>query len=169
MQKPEPHECKPYFQSYIDLVEEGDFSALLTQNKADAVTFFKKISQGKHNYKYAEEKWTIKESLMHIIDTERVFSYRALACARGDKASLPNMDENSYARNVDVFDRTFDSLVEEFEAVRESSIQLFRYMPNEKSMLIGHVGENPISSRAMGYIIIGHVLHHLNVIRERYL
>lgn len=169
MKRPEPNEYKSYFQSYIDLVEDGDFSKLLLQNKVDAVTFFEGIPKEKHNYKYAEDKWTIKESLMHIIDTERVFSYRALACARGDKTPLPTMDENLYARNVDVSTRTFLSLIEEFKAVRESSILLFDYMPDEKSRLIGHIGENAISARALGYLLIGHVIHHLNVIRERYL
>jgi uncharacterized damage-inducible protein DinB len=169
MQRPESNEYKPYFQSYIDLVEGGDFSELLLQNKLYTIAFFEGIPEEKHNYKYAEDKWTIKECLMHIIDTERVFSYRALACARGDKASLPNMDENLYARNVNVLNRTFKSLVEEFKAVRESSILLFKYMPDEKSKLIGHIGENAISARALGYLIIGHARHHLNVIKERYL
>lgn len=169
MQRPELNEYKPYFQPYIDLVENKDFSELLLQNKTETITFFENIPEEKHNYKYAENKWTVKESFMHIIDTERVFSYRALACARGDTASLPNMDENLYANNVDVSNRSFESLIREFKVVRESSILLFNYMPIEKSKLIGHIGENSISARALGYLIVGHALHHLNLIKERYL
>lgn len=169
MQRPESNEYNPYFQSYIDLVEVGDFSKLFRQNEVDTVCFFENIPEKKYNYRYAEDKWTVKESLMHIIDTERVFSYRALACARGDKALFPNMDQNLYARNVEVSNRSFKSLVEEFKAVRESSILLFKYMPDEKSKLIGHIGKHAISARALGFLIIGHTLHHLNVIKERYL
>ena len=169
MNRPLPTEYPPQYQPYINLVQNGNFLALLTLNKIDLSAFFKRIPKEKHNYKYAENKWTIKEVLMHLIDTERVFSYRALACARGDKTSLPNMDENLYAQNVDVSTRTLQSLIEEFEAVRESSILLFEYMSEEKSRLLGHIGENAISARALGYLIIGHALHHIAVIKERYL
>lgn len=86
IQRPESIEFKPYFQSYINLVKEGEFLKLLMQNKTDTITFFEGIPEEKHNYRYSENKWTIKESLMHIIDTERVFCYRALACSRSDKS-----------------------------------------------------------------------------------
>lgn len=169
MKRPKPNEYNPYFQPYIDLVEDGDFSRLLVENKMKVIAFFESIPENKHNYRYAEDKWTIKDVLMHIIDTERVFSYRALAFARGEKASLSSMDEKLYAENANTCIRTLKSLIREFEIVRENSILLFEYMPNEKSRLIGHINKSAISARALGYLIIGHALHHLNIIKERYL
>jgi hypothetical protein len=170
MQKPEPSEYSPYFQSYIDLVENGDFPKLLALNKKDVIAFFGNIPEDRHNYKYAEGKWTIKEVLMHIVDTERVFSYRALACARGEKASLPSMDEKLYVENANAPIRTLKSLINEFDIVRENSLELFEHIPDAKSKVLGIIdNRHPITARALGYLLIGHALHHLNVIRERYL
>lgn len=170
MHRPSPSEYSPYFQPYITLVELGEFRELLTQNKLDVITFFKKIPGDKHNYKYAKGKWTIKEVLMHIIDTERVFSYRALASARGETALLPTMDENLYTKNSSAPNRTLKSLIREFEIVRKNSIILFEHMNPEQSKTLGTTADHqPITPRALGYLIIGHARHHLNVTKERYL
>ena len=170
MQRPISNEYNQYFQSYIILVPEGDYFDLLEQNTADAVRFFEEIEPEKHNYRYAEGKWTIKDVLMHLIDTERVMSYRALVAARGDsKTPLPYMDEDAYAQNVNTFDRDMDSLIDEFMVVRSATGYLFEYLTDEQSKLIGNAHAHPITPRALGYIIIGHVQHHINVIQERYL
>lgn len=170
MKKPEAIEYKPYFQRYIDLVKEGNFLEELENNKTETIRFFKSIPENKHNYRYAEKKWTIKEVLMHMIDTERGFSYRVLVCARADgQTPLYPMDEDRYAANVDVTNRTMDSLIKEFEVVRESATFLFENLTEAQSTFLGDNITHKISARALGYILIGHVKHHTNVIKERYL
>jgi uncharacterized damage-inducible protein DinB len=170
MKKPEAIEYKPNFQQYIDLVTEDDFLEELKKNKTETIQFFKSIPEHKHNYRYAEKKWTIKEVLMHMIDTERVFSYRVLVCARADgKTPLYPMDENMYAANVDVTHRTMDSLLKEFEVVRESVTFLFENLTEAQSKFLGDNITHKISARALGYFLIGHIKHHNNVIKERYL
>ncbi len=170
MKKPESSEYNPYFQKYIDLVPENDFIAELKKNKTDTIRLFNSVPFEKHDYRYAEKKWTIKELLMHIIDTERVFSYRTLVCVRGDhKTSLYSMDEDLYAANVNLSHRTMESLLQEFESVRNSVTFLFEYLtPNQYTFLADAI-THPISARALGYILIGHVIHHNNVLKERYL
>jgi uncharacterized damage-inducible protein DinB len=170
MQRPHPNEYATHYQPYIDLVENGDFFELIALNKKDVTTFFKNIPQEKYDYRYAANKWTIKQVILHIIDTERVFSYRALTCARGDKSPLPFMDENKYAENAIFPNRTMKSLIREFEIVRESSILLFENITEEQSKLIGTIGgKYDITARALGYLIMGHAIHHINIIKERYL
>lgn len=170
MKKPDPTEYKPYFKRYIDLVTEGNFLEELTKNKAETIQFFKSIPANKHDYRYAENKWTVKEVLMHIIDTERGFSFRVLVCARGDdKMPLHPMDEDLYAANVDVSNRSMESLLKEFETVRDGVTFLFENLTEAQSKFFGNNITHPISTRALGYILIGHVKHHNTVIKERYL
>lgn len=127
------------------------------------------IPPEKHAYRYAEGKWTIKEVLMHIIDTERVFAYRAVAAARGDVTPVYRMDEELYARNVDVSNRTIGDLISEFKTVRNATEFLFKNMTDEQSKRSCNVVTHPMSARAIGYFIIAHVLHHIGVLRARYL
>jgi uncharacterized damage-inducible protein DinB len=170
MQKPSPNEYASHYQPYIDLVGEGEFLELITLNKQKIITFFENIAEEKHDYRYAENKWTIKQILFHINDTERVFAYRTLACSRCDKNPLPFMDENQYAMHADVSNRSLKSLIREFEIVRENSLLLFENITEEQSKFAGTIGgEYPITARALGYLMIGHALHHVNVIKERYL
>jgi len=170
MKRPEPNEFNPYFHKYIDLVEDGDFFEIFKNDTESTIEFFKNISEEKHNFKYAPEKWTVKDVLMHIIDTERIFSYRALVCARGDdKTLLQRADENLFAANVDVSKRLLESLLDEFLVVRKSMKFLFENITEEKLKFLGNNGEFKISARALGYISIGHTKHHINVIKERYL
>jgi uncharacterized damage-inducible protein DinB len=170
MQKPSIDEYAASYQKYFDLVPDGEYLTLLRQNSIETVKYFEGIPNEKLDYSYAEGKWTIKEVLMHIIDTERVFSYRALVASRGD-ASTPHyrMDEELYARNVDVSDRTLQSLISEFTAVRDSTQQLFENITDAQSILRCNIITHPMTARAIGYFVIGHVQHHLNIIQERYL
>jgi uncharacterized damage-inducible protein DinB len=143
---------------------------LLKQNSIETVRFFEDLPNEKLNYKYAPDKWTIKEVLMHMIDTERVFSYRALAAARGD-TSTPHyrMDEELYARNVDVSLRTLPSLISEFKAVRSATEPIFENLTEAQSRSLCKVVTHPMSARAIGYFLIGHIQHHRKIIEERYL
>jgi uncharacterized damage-inducible protein DinB len=170
MQRPSADEYQENYQKYFDLVPAGAYLELLGQNSKDTVRFFEAIPREKLDYSYAPGKWTIKELLMHLIDTERVFSYRALVAARGD-AATPHyrMDEELYANNVDVSPRTLQSLIGEFQAVRSSTEKLFENLTEAQSKARCNVVTHPMSARAIGYFMIGHVRHHLKIIEERYL
>lgn len=169
MQKPLSTEYNPAYQKYFDLVPDGNYEELLPQNGAATAQFFEGLPPDKHDYRYAEGKWTIKEVFMHIIDTERVFAYRALAAARGDESPVYRMDEELYARNVDVSKRTIADLVSEFKVVRRGSEYAFENINDGQSKRSCNIVTHPMSVRAIGYFLIGHVQHHVGVVRERYL
>jgi uncharacterized damage-inducible protein DinB len=169
MQKPSADEYAAGYQKYFDLVSEGDYLSLLKQNSIETIAFFERIPDEKLDYKYAEGKWTIKAVLMHIIDTERVFSYRGLVAARGDASPHYRMDEELYARNVDVSHRALQSLISEFKAVRASTEHLYEHLTDAQSKLWCNIVTHPMTARAIGYFLIGHVQHHLNRINARYM
>jgi uncharacterized damage-inducible protein DinB len=170
MQRPSAHEYATGYQKYFDLVPAGEYLSLLRQNSTETIKVFANMPVEKLQYRYAEGKWTVKEVLMHIIDTERVFSYRGLVAARGDD-NTPHyrMDEELYARNVDVSQRTLESLLTEFKAVRSSTELLFENLTDAQSKLSCNIVTHPMTARAIGYFLIGHSRHHLNVIEEKYL
>ncbi|MBS1774322.1 MAG: DinB family protein [Bacteroidetes bacterium] len=170
MQKPLPTEHREYFSRYIDLVPDGNYTELLQSQTTAEVNFYNNIPANKHDYRYAEGKWTPKEVLLHVIDTERIFSYRALVAARGDNNSiLPSMDENLFAANADVSNRTMRSLVDELAAVRTTTKILFENMTEAETKLTANASGFNTSARALGYMIIGHAMHHINITKERYL
>jgi len=159
----------PHFYKYIRLVENEDLTTILKTQLSEAQAFFNSIPEEKYDYKYAEGKWSIKEALQHIIDTERVFIYRALAFSRKDTNTLPSFDENGYANNANGASRNWNDLVNEFTAVRNSGQFLFNSFSPEQLDSLGKSSDYQMNARAMGYTIAGHVAHHLNIIRERYL
>jgi len=169
MERPLKGEYAAAYQKYFDLVAEGDYLTLLKQDSTETLTFFEMLPNEKLDYKYGEGKWTIKEVFMHIIDTERVFSYRGLAAARGDASPHYRMDEELFARNVDVSHRSLQSLISEFKAVRCSTEQLYEHLTDAQSKRPCNIVTHPMTARAIGYFLIGHVRHHLKVIQERYL
>ena len=170
MEFPKKNEYYPGYQPYIDLVDTEHFFEQFDKVTNETLDLFKSIPIDKLNYKYAENKWTIKEVLMHIIDTERGFSYRAIVCLRNDKKTpLYGMDEDFYAKNVNVTNRGIESMLEEFEIVRKGFRILFKNCTAEQASFLGNGVGHKISARALGYISIGHTKHHLNVIKEKYL
>jgi uncharacterized damage-inducible protein DinB len=169
LQKPELNEHAPYFSRYISLVQEGDFFSNLDASFERCEKLFLSLSEAKAAYRYAPEKWTPKEILMHLIDTERVFAYRAMAISRKEQISLPGFDENAYANSIDVSSRTIKDLIEEFSAVRIATKAFFKYLPEANATIIGTANQYPTSPRAIAYMIIGHVIHHCNILEERYL
>jgi uncharacterized damage-inducible protein DinB len=170
MKKPDPIEYNPYFQKYIDLVDDGSFVDLLDANTKQIVDFFKSIDSEKHNFRYAPDKWTVKDVFMHLIDTERGFSYRAIVCVRkDDRTPLYGMNEDYYAANVDMTNRSMENIIEEFLAVRESFALIFKNSEPENLQFLGNGKGHKISARALGYVDIGHSVHHMNVIQDRYL
>lgn len=168
MEMPQTNEYHANYQKYFDLVPSGAFLEMLQQNAVEAGRFFESVAPNRQDFRYAEGKWTVKEILMHIIDTERVFAYRALAAARSDTSPVYRMDEELYAANVDVSSRTMSNLVAEFLIVREATRCLFENMTDEQSKRWSNVVTHPMSARAIGYFLIGHVFHHVAVVRERY-
>lgn len=169
MSKPSPASYPGYFQKYIDQVPEEDLHAAFINQLPAMTTFLQSISEEKSNYAYAEGKWTIKEVLQHITDTERIFAYRALAFARGEKASLPGFEENDYAINSNANNQSWQDLIEELLAVRKSTELLFNSFNDTILLKDGTASTNKISVAGLGFIIIGHFNHHKKVIEERYL
>ncbi len=159
-----------FYQGYIRIVTEEELGKALKKNTRLAKKFLGKVPGKKWDYAYAEGKWTIKELLQHIIDVERVFCYRALCFARKDTSPLPGFDENSWATTVSprVAGRKWKDLLDEFMALRQSTEYLFGSFDEEELRNIGTASGHPINPLAIGYIIAGHLAHHLAIIKERY-
>jgi uncharacterized damage-inducible protein DinB len=158
-----------YFGTYINHVQNDDCIVAMEEYLNDFVTFIENISIEKYNYKYQENKWTIKDIVRHIIDTERIFAYRALRFARFDRTPIPGFEENDYATNVNTSTIEMADLLQEFIMVRKSTIKLFESFTEEMLAAKGVASGKEISVLAIGFIISGHAIHHQNVIRERYL
>ena len=167
--KPPENAFGDFYRNYIDLVPQADLFDALLASASISFDFWNSIPEEKGNYRYAEGKWSIKELLQHIIDTERIFSYRALAFARGEKVALPGYDEDNYAENCFADLRSLDSLVKELQLVRKSTITLFESFDTSVLDNVGKASGSNLSVRAAGFIIVGHEIHHINVMKERYL
>jgi len=165
------NEYAPFYESYILETSKSD-KGIIENLQNSLIHFFELLSdipEEKQLFAYAENKWTIKELIQHMIDTERVMSYRALRISRGDKTALAGFDENDFISNSNANQIPFIELLKEFSLVRKSSIAMFKGLSDEMLLLKGTASEAEVSVRALGYILTGHVLHHLNVISERYL
>jgi uncharacterized damage-inducible protein DinB len=159
----------PPFARYINLVESNSVSEVIEKYSKYIIDFFKQIPAEKVDFRYAESKWSIKEMLQHIIDAERIFTYRALRIARHDKTPLPGFDENSYAAVSNADARVWQSLLEEFEAVRKSTDLLLQSFTTDQLQQSGITNEHPNTVVAISFVIFGHILHHINILNERYL
>lgn len=158
-----------WYHNYINMVTEDELPEAFNKESASFIRFVETIPPEKYDYRYAEGKWTIKEVLQHIIDAERIFSYRALRFARKDKTPLPGFDENSFAQAAKAGTRNWDKLVEEFKVVRRSSELLFHSFDDDQLQSDGISSNSPNYVLALGFILIGHAMHHQKVIKERYL
>jgi uncharacterized damage-inducible protein DinB len=164
-----PNEYAEYYSQYIKQSGNANLLNVLKESAQALNSLFETISDEKMNYKYADDKWTIKDILLHIIDAERVFAYRALRFARADKTNLPGFEHNDYVGVANANGRSKASLLNEYNAQRESTIQLFSNFTDEMLMQIGVASGNPMSVRALGFVTAGHETHHCNIIKERYL
>ena len=158
-----------YFFRYINLVKEEDLSKALKKNTKQFLKLLKNIPKKKHDFAYEDGKWTIKQLLQHIIDSERVFAVRALWFARKDPNGQPGFDENIWGNNAVVENRKWNDLVKEFILLRLSTELLFKSFTNENLNTTGLANYNQVSVAALGFIVAGHVTHHMNVLKERYL
>lgn len=158
-----------YYHYYYDLIGTDNLLAELEQNKQQTLAFMKSIPAHKQHVAYAEGKWTINEVLQHIIDTERIFQYRAFRFSRMDNTTLSGFNEDDYIDNIKGYSLSLTNLIEDFEAVRHSSQQLFKNMNDTMLDFRGSANKVQASARQLGFMIVGHGLHHLKVIEERYL
>lgn len=165
---PAPSEYAPYFGRYIALVPEERFVATLGGQPDDYRALLGKLSAERAGYRYAPEKWTIRQVVGHVIDAERVFAYRALCIARGETASLPKFDENGYADMAGHDACPLGELLDEFSLVRQANLALFRHIDGSAWQRTGTVNQNPLSTRGLAYIMVGHAQHHAGILRERY-
>lgn len=166
--KPKPDEYSPYHHNYISKIVDGDIVTLLSELKDSTYSFLNTIPASKADYSYAPGKWTIKEVIGHMIDAERTFAYRILAFSRGQK-ELPGFEEDEYVARSTFNSRTLADLVEEFKLVREANLFLFRSLTPQQLLATGIANGNINSVRALLYITAGHEMHHINLIKERYL
>ncbi len=166
--RPEPTEHAPYFGRYISLVPGSDILAVLAAQPADARRALGALPESQERYRYAEGKWSVREVLGHLIDSERVFGYRALCVARGDSNPLPSFDETVFARNSPHDAYPLAELLDELEALRKSQVLFYRQLRPEDWTRIGIANNLPVSPRALAYTTAGHLLHHLNGLRDNY-
>jgi uncharacterized damage-inducible protein DinB len=171
MQKPTGNEYpqNKYFSFYIEQVDYQNVIEALTVNKDRVINLFKSLSEEQKNFRYEVGKWSPHEILGHLTDTERIFGYRALCIARGEKQSLPGFDENEYADGAKFSEISFESLLDQYRLVREGSLALFLSFTDEVASQIGTANGNAVSAKALIWMIAGHEIHHLRVLKEKYL
>ena len=168
MKRPQAEEFPLFYKGYVDTVSENVLTELEQQMESFSA-LLRSIPAEKASFAYAEGKWTIKELAGHVIDTERIMAYRALRIARNDATPLPGFDENDYVANAHFADRSLESLVDEFAALRKANMYLIRSLNAIEIDRSGISNEKPISVRALIFIMAGHVNHHVAILKQRYL
>ncbi|WP_234735291.1 DinB family protein [Tellurirhabdus bombi] len=157
-----------YFANYIEKVDDENVIDCLSQQKKQVENLYKKLSSAELIFRYAEKKWSPKQILGHMTDTERIFAYRAMCIARGEKVPLPGFDENDYVDGANFDELSLESLLEHYHHVRSATIALGRSLTEEAQLRVGSANGHPVSARAMFSIIAGHERHHLDILAERY-
>lgn len=165
--RPQTGEFGSYYEGYINKVPGDDIIKVLSDESY--MSQIEDIPEDKWMHRYAEGKWSIKEVLLHLIDTERVFAYRAMRAGRMDKTPLPGFDQDAYVPNSNADSRTKASLMQEYKSVRKATISLLENMGDDGLAAIGIASDNPMTPLALGYMIAGHQIHHIELFKERYL
>lgn len=168
MKRSEITPMPPFFDKYINLIEDIDLFEGFAKHTPDAVFAETDKMLALGNRVYAQDKWTAKDILQHVIDNERIMSYRALRFSRNDKTQLPGYEEDVLAANTIATQRTVEDLMDEFRQLRQSTITLFRNMDKTMLTRIGNANQTEISPLALAFVILGHPVHHMNVLRDRY-
>jgi DinB superfamily len=169
MTRPDSTEYAPYFDRYISLVPEGEIAVTLGKQIESTLSLIRGLSKAQGDLRYAPGKWSVKEVIGHLIDAERIFAYRALRFARNDATPLPGFDENSFVANACFGSLALADLADEFEHTRKSNVYLFKQLDGDSWLRRGAASDNEISVRAIAYILAGHELHHVGILRSRYL
>jgi hypothetical protein len=167
--KPQAGEYNTYYQRYIDLAIEDDVVGALDAQAHETASLLGGLSDEQASHRYAPGKWSVKQIAGHIIDGERVFAYRVLSIGRGDPAALPGFDQDPWVANGGADDRSISDLAEELATVRKANVMMMRALSDEAWRRIGTASDNPVSPRALAYVMLGHERHHLRILRERYL
>ena len=163
------NDCNEFYWTYTDKVPQGDILRILGDNGLQTATLLRSIRGDRETYAYAEGKWTIRELAGHMVDTERLFAFRAFWFARGEEGPLPGMDEKAFAAHSNAGDRPLAQIIAEMENVRASTLSLFRSFDSAAWQRRGEASGFPITVRALPFIIAGHEIHHRRVLQERYL
>jgi uncharacterized damage-inducible protein DinB len=166
--RPETGEYASVYEKYIGLFPGTDVVSALEAQRVQTMQLFAGRSERDGNFRYAADKWTVKEALGHVSDSERIFAYRALRVARGDKTPMEGFEQDDYVRSAGFNERTLASLVEEFAEVRGASLALFRSLSDDAWLRRGTANKNEVTVRALAFIIAGHELHHRKILDERY-
>ncbi len=169
MNRPEKSEYAEYYERYVSLVEESDIVATLEKQQAEMLEVFQAISEEKSHFAYGADKWTIKELIGHLTDGERIFAYRALRISRADETPIEGFEQDGYIENSNFNNTPFSELTTELLLVRQSNLIFFKYLQDDAWSRTGTASDNPVSVRALAYIMAGHIRHHLNILNERYL
>jgi hypothetical protein len=167
--RPQPNEAASYYSTYIDRVSSDDIVAVLATQLDEASAFLSEISEEKSLHRYAPDKWSMRELLGHVNDTERVFMFRAMWFARGFQDPLPSFDQEVGFKGADSDRVSWASHLDEFNAIRLATLAFFRNLPADAWLRSGVASDSPVTVRALAYIVAGHVSHHLAILRERYL
>lgn len=169
MPRPQHPEYPEYFEQYIALIKGNNIVEVISKYNDEHINYVAALPDDKADFAYAEDKWTVKEAVQHITDTERVFAYRILAIARGESQRLTAFDQTLYVQNCNVQQRSFNDVKEEFKAVRYTTNILLRSLSQEQLLRMGNVSDYQASSNAFAFIIYGHFIHHQQIFEERYL
>lgn len=167
--KPLSNEYPAYYESYVSLIPDGDIEAILSSQRTNTLALFKSVSEELAAKAYSQGKWTLKEVVGHMADTERVMAYRMLCIARGESSALPGFDQDSYVSVANFNQMTWEVIQSDFDHVRTATLHLIKTIDEVSWDRKGSVWNNSVSTRAIAYIIAGHELHHLTVIRDKYL
>lgn len=167
--RPDPSEYPPYYGRYIDQVPDGDLLEMLAAQSRETVSVLGPLTHAQGDFAYAPGKWTLKEVVGHLSDAERVFSYRALRFARGDRTPLPSFEQNDWVPESGAAQRTLADLAAEYADVRRATVDLFTHLPPGAGLRKGVASGHEINVRSLGWIIAGHERHHMKIIREKYL
>jgi len=166
--RPSPDEYAPFYETYVSLVKSEDILGTLESQGLQTARFLAARSEREGNFRYAPDKWSVKEVIGHLSDSERIFAYRALRIARGDKTPLSGFEQDDYVRGGNFGERTLANLAEEFSLVRGATVALFKSVHTDAWPLRGAANKNEVTVRALAYIIAGHELHHRSILDERY-
>ena len=167
--RPGKDEYAPFYETYVSLVPDGDVVGTLSRQLEETLVLLRNVPAAREDFRYEPDKWSIREVVGHMSDAERIFSYRALCIARGDKANLPGMNEKEYMRGANLNARRLGDLAAEFEYVRRATLSLLRHLDAEAWQRRGTANDSEVSVRALAYILAGHEAHHVGILKERYL
>ena len=168
-QRPTTAEYAPYYETYVSKVEGSNIVEILSNQLTTTLPFLKEITEAQWAFSYGPGKWTLKESWVHVIDAERVFAYRALRVARGDKTPLPGFNQDDFVPYSGANERNSASIIEEYAIVRQASLALFKTLTDPMWSQFGTASNQPVSPRGLAFIIAGHENHHLEITKSRYL